>query len=102
MEIGAENPVVIAVGGSGLYLKALWEGFDDMPQINPDIRERLNSEFEKNGLNDLLNELKNADPIYYTEIDKNNTQRVIRALEVIRTSGKTFSSFRKKIKNEKR
>ncbi|MEO9871010.1 tRNA (adenosine(37)-N6)-dimethylallyltransferase MiaA [Ekhidna sp.] len=97
-EISKENPIVLAVGGSGLYLKALWEGFDDMPEINSEIRNQLNNEFEDGGLEELLKELKREDLTYYKEVDENNSQRIIRALEVIRTTSKPFSSFRKKIK----
>ena len=91
-----ENKAVIAVGGSGLYLKAIWEGFDEMPEIDPLVRKELNLEFEKKGLDPLLKELRQTDPEYYEQVDRNNGQRVIRALEVIRASGKTFSYYRKK------
>ncbi len=88
-----KNPI-IAVGGSGLYLKALWEGFDEIPDVDPSIRSGLNREFENFGLGALLNELKQADEEYYEQVDRNNGQRIIRALEVIRGTGQKFSSFR--------
>lgn len=87
--------VIIAVGGSGLYIKALVDGFDDIPQANPDIRERLNREFTLKGIAPLQKKLKEVDPIYYDEVDLNNPQRIIRALEVYHASGKPFSSYRK-------
>ncbi|MFK7951567.1 MAG: tRNA (adenosine(37)-N6)-dimethylallyltransferase MiaA [Ekhidna sp.] len=90
----------IAVGGSSLYLKSLWEGFDDMPEILPSIREELNKEFIENGLEYLLKELKEKDSDYFREVDINNGQRIVRALEVIRSSGKPFSSFRNATPNE--
>lgn len=99
-ELSDEHKVLIAVGGSTLYLKALWEGFDDMPKIDPEVRKKLNEEFDREGLSILLQELKENDPTYYNQVDKNNGQRVIRALEVIRTTGKPFSSFRKEVKKE--
>lgn len=86
--------IVIAVGGSGLFFKALWEGFDEMPKIDVTTRDQLNQEYQKNGLVSLLDELKQKDPVYYDQVDRHNWQRVIRALEVIRTTGKPFSSFR--------
>lgn len=89
------NEVVIAVGGSGLFLKALWEGFDDMPEVDLKLRASLNAEFQQKGLAGLLDELKSSDPSYYEKVDQHNHQRVIRALEVIRSTGKSFSSFRK-------
>ncbi|MEP1033657.1 tRNA (adenosine(37)-N6)-dimethylallyltransferase MiaA [Ekhidna sp.] len=95
-----QNNAVIAVGGSGLYLKAIWEGFDEMPEIDPEVRNTLNQELESSGLDRLLLELERSDLEYYQEVDKNNGQRVIRALEVIRGTGKPFSSFRKNIEKE--
>lgn len=93
-------PIVIAVGGSSLYLKALWEGFDQMPEIKEGIRDQLNNELEIGGIEKLLDELKKKDPAYYEEVDINNGQRIIRALEVIRSSGKSFSSFRNNVRIE--
>jgi tRNA dimethylallyltransferase len=86
---------VILVGGSGLYIKALCEGFDEIPHADPAIREQLNDEFAKNGIIPLQEELKQADPVYYAEADINNPQRIIRALEVYRETGVPFSSYRK-------
>ena len=94
-ELHLKNSSVIAVGGSGLYLKAIWEGFDDMPSIDPNIRNELNEGFETEGIGFLLEELKEKDPAYFELVDRNNGQRIIRALEVIRSTGKAFSSFRK-------
>lgn len=94
VELQDSSRVAIAVGGSGLYLKAIWDGFDDMPEIDPSIREELNAAFNTKGLDSLLNELRELDPQYYDQVDKHNGQRIIRALEVIRASGKPFSSFR--------
>lgn len=88
-------PIVIAVGGSGLYLKALWEGFDKMPEVKSGIRDKLNKELDETGLDLLLDELKEKDIQYYHEVDRNNGQRVVRALEIIRSSGKPFSEFRR-------
>jgi len=95
-----QKEIVVAVGGSTLYLKALWEGFDRMPKIRKGVRERLNQEFEENGLSRLLDELAKNDPEYYQAVDRKNGQRVIRALEVIRSTDKPFSSFRRAVKKE--
>lgn len=94
-ELFQEHDVVIAVGGSGLFFKAIWDGFDEMPEVDLALRAQLNAEFDASGIESLLNELKAHDPVYFEEVDKANHQRVIRALEVIRTSGKPFSYFRK-------
>lgn len=97
----AKHHEVVAVGGSGLFFKALWEGMDEMPEVDLDLRDRLNKEFNEKGLGTLLEELQEKDPEYYHQVDQNNHQRVIRSLEVIRTTGKPFSSFRKGSKQER-
>lgn len=90
-----EHPVVIVTGGSGLYLHALTEGLDPMPEIAATTRANLQETFEKEGLEVLLAELKEKDPVHYARIDRQNAARVIRALEVIRTAGQPFSELRK-------
>ena len=92
--LSSRHKLIVAVGGSTLYLKALWEGFDEMPEIDNRIRQALNHEFAAHGLSGLLEELKAHDPDYYREVDIHNGQRIIRALEVIRSTGKPFSAFR--------
>ena len=86
--------VVILVGGSGLYIKAVCDGFDNIPVADKGIRERLNLELEEKELAYLLEKLKIADPDYFAEVDINNPQRVIRALEVFESTGNPFSSYR--------
>ncbi len=95
------NQVAVMVGGSGLYEKAITTGFDQFPDIDPKIREELNQELEEVGIEALQNELKNVDPLYYDEVDIFNKQRVIRALEIYRGSGKAFSSFRNQQLNQR-
>lgn len=98
-ELFKAHDIVILVGGSGLYIKALCEGFDEIPQADEGVRERLNTELIDKGITPLQEELKRVDPAYYGEVDINNPQRVIRALEVYRTTGQPFSSYRKAITN---
>ena len=93
--------VVILVGGSGLYIKAVCEGFDKFPDTKPGIRETLNKEFEEKGIGYLQEKLKIADPEYYSQVDLNNPQRLIRALEVFESTGKPFSSYRKTSANNR-
>ncbi|MES2376139.1 MAG: tRNA (adenosine(37)-N6)-dimethylallyltransferase MiaA [Bacteroidota bacterium] len=100
-ELFQTHDVVILVGGSGLYIKALCEGFDDIPQVDATIREQLNNEFTEKGAAALQDELKAVDPAYYNEVDLQNPQRIIRALEVYRNTGKPFSSFRKSTINNR-
>ncbi|NCD68403.1 tRNA (adenosine(37)-N6)-dimethylallyltransferase MiaA [Mucilaginibacter agri] len=88
------HDVVIMAGGSGLYIKAICEGFDQLPVATPETRERLNSELTEKGIGYLQEKLAAADPVYYNEVDRSNPQRLIRALEVFETTGKPFSSYR--------
>ena len=84
---------IILVGGSFLYLDSIIKGLDFIPRTKPDIRENLNMEFQKQGIDFLKNKLKILDPTYYEKVDKNNHRRLIRALEVSISSGKPYSSF---------
>lgn len=92
---------VILVGGSGLYIKAVCEGFDDLPKSNLTIRDQLKKRLQSEGLSALYAELQNKDPEYASQINENNKQRILRALEVIAISGKPFSSFRQKNRNKR-
>ncbi len=100
-ELFKEHQVVVMAGGSGLYINALLNGVDDFEDVPDEIRAHLNSEFNVSGLKPLQEELKEKDPEYFNNVDVNNSQRVIRALEVIRFTGKPFSSFLKKNKPER-
>ncbi len=86
---------VILTGGSGLYLQVVLEGIDEMPKIPEEVKNALQSDLEIKGLDALVDELQDRDPVYAQHADLNNARRVLRALEVIRASGQTFSSFRK-------
>ena len=92
---------VILAGGSGLYIKAICEGFDDLPTADPSIREKLNHELEEKGIASLQEKLKLVDPVYYEEVDLGNPQRIIRALEVFESSGKPISSYRQATVNKR-
>jgi tRNA dimethylallyltransferase len=85
---------IILVGGSGMFIDALCNGLDDIP-ASKELRDKLNSELIENGLEALLTELKEKDPEYYNQVDKQNPARVIRALEAIRLSGLPYSTMRK-------
>lgn len=86
---------VVLVGGSGMYIKALLQGVDEMPTITPELRTSLKQEFKEKGLFWLQEEVKSADPQFFEETDTQNHARLLRALEVIRATGKPFSDFRK-------
>ena len=84
---------VILVGGSGLYIDTILYGIDKIPDVKESIREKLNQEFQNNGLKNLLAQLKKIDPVTYKNIDLSNHRRIIRALEVSISSKKPYSSF---------
>jgi tRNA dimethylallyltransferase len=92
-----KHNVVIMVGGSGLYADAVCYGLDEMPTVVAGTRDKLVEEFEVNGLEALTKELEKFDPEYFKIVDQKNPQRVIRALEVLRSTGVPFSSFRNKV-----
>jgi len=94
-ELFKTHDQLIMVGGSGLFIQAVTQGFDNLPAANPEIREKLNQEFAEKGIEHLQQKLKEADPDYYNKVDLNNPQRLIRALEVFQATGKSFSSYRK-------
>ena len=85
--------IVIMVGGSGLYVDAVVSGLNEFPEVDPEIREKLNQQLEEEGLEPLQNELKQRDPKYYKSVDLDNPHRLIRALEVCIASNKPYSSF---------
>jgi len=89
------NKYAILVGGSGLYVDAVVYGLNTFPEIAEGTRERLEERLAIEGITSLQQELKEKDSVYYAAADIQNPRRLIRALEVIETSGKPFSSFRK-------
>ena len=94
-ELFMEHDTVVAVGGSGLYIKALCEGMDDLPDAEPALREELLRKLENEGLEVLVEQLREFDEVYYNEVDRCNPQRVLRAVEVCLTTGQPYSSLRK-------
>ncbi len=93
---------VILCGGSGMYVNALLEGFDeDLPSADPLIREELKKRLAENGIEDLQNELKLLDPDFFEEIDLNNSKRLMRAIEICRLSNGPYSQLRKGKKKER-
>ncbi|MCM4157784.1 tRNA (adenosine(37)-N6)-dimethylallyltransferase MiaA [Gramella sp. AN32] len=91
----AFHNTVVMVGGSGLYAKAVIEGLDDFPEVDPEIRQKLNRHLEDDGIDWLQKQLYMLDPNYYKIADVQNPHRLIRALEICMGTGKTFSSFLK-------
>ena len=93
-ELFKAHSTVIAVGGSGLYVRALCEGMDDLPEADEALRKELTHRIESEGLESLCEELKRLDPAYYEQVDRQNPARVQRALEVCLQTGMPYSSLR--------
>jgi tRNA dimethylallyltransferase len=95
-----KHDAVVLCGGSGLYIKAVCEGFDDIPEIPESVRAGLVRDYELYGIGRLQEQLKEHDPLHYAAIDIQNPHRLIRALEVVLSTGKSLGSFQKKKKLE--
>ena len=85
---------VILTGGSGLFIDAVCKGIDAMPDVEPDIRKKVENLLAEGGLSALQDEVQRLDPEYFSVVDKQNPRRLQRALEVCYQTGKPFSSFR--------
>lgn len=94
------HDVLILCGGSGLYVKALLEGFDEMPEIPVGTRESIMADYSEKGLVWLQQEVRRIDPTYFAQVDIQNPHRLIRALELHRASQKTIRELRKKNKRQ--
>lgn len=98
-ELFLTHDYVILVGGSGLYVNAILKGFDDFPEIEASVREKVNQEYETQGITYLQKQLKNLDPAYFEKITAENPQtllnpqRMMRFVEVCLGTGKPYSSF---------
>ncbi len=93
-EIFKHSDVLIMVGGTGLYIKAFCEGLDDMPPVSPDIRATIQSAYEQQGIDWLQGQLKEKDPLFYSQGEILNPQRLMRALEVKLATGNSILSYR--------
>lgn len=88
------KPTVVMTGGSMMYIDAVSKGIDEIPTVTPEIREAIYTQFEREGLENILEELKVSDPVHYDEVDRMNYKRVIHAVEICRMTGEPYSSFR--------
>ena len=92
---------VVAVGGSGLYIRALCEGMDSLPEADTTLREQLATRLQNEGVECLSDQLRELDPEYYQVVDRNNPARIMRALEVCLSSGQKYSELRKGERKER-
>lgn len=95
-ELFNKNRTVILAGGSGLYIDAVCNGIDDIPDVDPAIRQKYSGIYNMEGIAGLRVALRILDPEHYSKVDLRNPKRIIRALEICETTGKPYSSFLKK------
>lgn len=99
-ELFRKYDTLILCGGSGLYIKAVLEGFDDMPDVPEVVREKWIAHYQQYGLPWLREKLREVDPTYYDVVDIQNPHRLIRALELFEVSGQPMHILRAKKKME--
>lgn len=93
-ELFKTHEYVVMTGGSGLFIDAVCNGIDEMPDVQPEIRKKVETMLKEDGINALSKELQQLDPEYFSIVDQQNPRRLQRALEVCYQTGRPFSSFR--------
>lgn len=93
-----QQDIALMSGGSMMYIDAVCNGIDDIPTVDTQIRQRLKERYEQEGLESIIQELRQLDPEYYNIVDKKNHKRVIHALEICLSTGKAYSSFRHNVR----
>ena len=91
----------LMAGGSMMYIDAVCDGIDDIPTVDDQTRETLKQRLKEEGLEKLVEQLKELDPEYYEIVDRQNPRRVVHGLEICLMTGKTYTSFRKREKKER-
>ncbi len=94
----SKNNLVVMTGGSGMYIDAVCNGIDDIPDVDPVIRQKYSRLYEEEGLESLRVHLKLLDPMHYSNVDLKNPKRIIRALEICESTGQPYSGFLKNMK----
>lgn len=96
-----KSDYVICVGGTGMYIKALCEGLDEMPPVNKKLIEDINFQYKKLGIDWLINQIKKEDPLYSAQGEILNPQRTLRALAFVKTHGESIIHFKTKTKKKR-
>lgn len=100
-EVFATRDVIIMCGGTGLYIKAFCEGLDEIPVVEEGIRKDIQSSYLENGLDWLKESIRLSDPVFYASGEMKNPQRMMRALEVVRSTGQSIITFRNRQKKQR-
>lgn len=90
-----ERDTVVLSGGSMMYVQAVCTGLDEMPDVRQSLREEIQTAYKTQGLEWLQGEVRRLDPEYWEEVDRQNPQRLLHAVEICRASGQTYTHFRK-------
>ena len=96
-----EKDYVIMWGGSMMYVDAVCNGIDDIPTVDTATRSKVMREYEEKGLDYICGRLEELDPGYYSIVDKRNPKRVIHAVEICLSTGRTYTSFRVNAKKDR-
>ena len=88
------KPIALLTGGSMMYIDAVCNGIDDIPTIKDEIRNKMKQRLETEGLDALVDELRELDPQHWETVDRSNPRRVVHALEICHQTGRTYTSFR--------
>lgn len=100
-DLHQQHDTLVMVGGSGLYVNAVCNGLDDLPETDLNIRTALKEKFEQEGIEEIKQQLSLADPEFYARVDQSNPQRMIRGLEFYLSTGKKLSSYQTNTKKER-
>jgi tRNA dimethylallyltransferase len=92
-KLGGQGKPVIITGGTGFYIRALREGLNELPEVPPDLRAELRNRLKREGLSSLREELRTCDPVTWARVHPQDTQRILRALEIYRASGTPWSEW---------
>lgn len=88
-----EKKIIFMVGGSTLYVNAVFHGIDDLPTTDPQLRNELLTQYKEQGIEYLRMKLKMLDPVYHQRVDLKNPNRILKAIEISLMTGKPYSSF---------
>ncbi|MEJ8819501.1 tRNA (adenosine(37)-N6)-dimethylallyltransferase MiaA [Lacibacter sp. H407] len=100
-ELFQKQDVVVMVGGTGLYIKAFCEGMDEIPAVDETLRQELQQNYQQHGIEWLQQQLQQYDPLFAEKGEMQNPQRMLRALEVVRSTSTSILSFRKGEKQQR-
>ena len=100
-ELFQRHDIIVMVGGTGLYIKAFCEGLDEIPELEPEVRSQVVNAYKEKGLEWLQDEVKKRDPEFFAIGEIQNPQRMMRALEVLESTGRSILDFRKNNKAQR-